>query len=330
MKGAFCSVVSKAIRHLAYQSSVVHTVQQMLNDLKSALNVDYSVFLELSSTGRTLEIRHYCDLFRETVLAFQRPVAGTLFRILHLDPYLEVTPESDPVAYADCRLQGEYSRVVAIRVGVNNRAVGCFLLFFRQPTIIEPATREFLTSLSLLAGEAFAKDLMKSEVASLRRHEQQTGLLTYSYFLQKLREETGKCERYNIPLTIAVMEIDNLREVADLYGEHVARDLFVELADRLKVCVRGIDVMGHYGTNEIILFLPHTTLENAGIVIQRFREVMESSIFTSQGLGASLALGITQFRPGIPLERMVSRSQAAMHTARATGKGPLKYASLNS
>lgn len=319
------SALHRAIEKLAHQESAVDTVQEILDDLGNLLDIRSIAFISLKPKSDILEIKHYRNVHRETIVRFRRRLGNGVFsQLANSDKIIEATQNEQPEEYLELKLEKDYEKVLGIRVISDRQVVGFLIMYFTHPIEVTEESESVIRSMALVCGEAYSKDFHKEKVKHLERFEKRTGLMTHSYFLTRLKQEHEKSIRYNVPLTIAIIGIDNLEEITDIYGEEVTHDLFIELADALKGCVRGIDVLGHYGANEFILFMPHTSLENSEIVTRRFEEVINSSVFTSKGIQASMAVGVSQFEPGLSFENIVGRSHAAFHNAKVSGQGLFK------
>ncbi len=109
-----------------------------------------------------------------------------------------------------------------------------------------------------------------------------TGLHNHRYFSQRLEEEIARAKRAQEPLTLAVLDIDRLKQINDTYG-HLAGDATLQqLGAVLRREMRGSDVAARYGGDEFVLIMPETTKETGENVIRRAAQA-----FASQKLDSS-------------------------------------------
>ncbi|MFZ2960126.1 MAG: sensor domain-containing diguanylate cyclase [Candidatus Ozemobacteraceae bacterium] len=321
MKKQLC----RAIHHLAVQQNATFTIQQMLHTIGSVVNCSYIIFVLRNPTTGYLEIKNFCNIYCETVRNYKRKVGtGVVGRVFFKDRLAVITPQSSPEEYKEVILERPFSQAALVRVEAENAPVGYLGVYFDHEVVIDADMREFFISTSEVISLALEKEHLKGLVNELKRFDNETGLLCHTFFLQKLSEELSKSERYRIPLCIGIMDVDNYKDIMNLHGLPVAHNLFVELANQLKACVRGVDVVGLFGTDEFILFMPNTSIEKGEAVIARFRDEVLTNAFTKENLATSLSIGMTGRLNGDNLERLIWRAQTALHQARLSGKGLLQ------
>jgi len=157
----------------------------------------------------------------------------------------------------------------------------------------------------------------------LRRFDPDTGIFCHQYFISKLEEEVGKSNRYEKPLCLTIMDVDNYKKTINCHGNEVAKQLLRDLAYVLKSCIRGVDLLGLIGLDEFIVAMPNTDIEGAKEVIERFITALENHSFTEKNIKSSFSFGITALHHHDSLEDFISRAQIALYKARKSGQGLL-------
>ncbi|MBF0500617.1 MAG: GGDEF domain-containing protein [Candidatus Riflebacteria bacterium] len=321
MKKQLC----RAIHHLALQQNATFTIQQMLHTIGAVVNCSYAILVLRNESTGYLEIKNFCNMYCETVRNFKRKVGtGVVGRLFFKDRFIMVSPHDPADDYNEMVLERPYATAVFIRVESQSAPVGYLGIYFDREVEIDSETREFLIATAEVASVALEKEYLRKLVNELKRFDHETGLLCHTFFLQKLGEELSKSERYRLPLTLAIMDLDNYKDVMNLHGLTAAHALFVELADQVKACVRGVDVVGLFGTDEFIVYMPNTPVDKGETVLARFRDEVLSRKFTTQEVSSSLSIGMTGRLNGDNLERFIWRAQTALHNARLRGKGLLQ------
>jgi two-component system, cell cycle response regulator len=92
-----------------------------------------------------------------------------------------------------------------------------------------------------------------------------------------------RCARHGRAMSLLLLDIDNFKQVNDTLG-HLAGDAVLrELAALLKTRVRKDELLARYGGEEFVLVLPETVRENAIVLAERLRRLVESHRFSFEG-----------------------------------------------
>jgi diguanylate cyclase (GGDEF)-like protein/putative nucleotidyltransferase with HDIG domain len=119
-----------------------------------------------------------------------------------------------------------------------------------------------------------------------------TGLAN-SRFLYIFFEQTlSEAKRYDEPLTVIEMDLDDFKSVNDRFGHHAGDRFLKEVGRILKAQMRDSDVLVRYAGDEFIAVLPKTTMEQATQFSHRLQEVVEAADI-DVGIGKMLSVGIS-------------------------------------
>ena len=131
----------------------------------------------------------------------------------------------------------------------------------------------------------------ENEIKYISYHDKLTGLYNRSY----LEEEM---ERLNVqrklPISIIMADLNGLKLVNDSYGHHEGDKLLVHAADVLKNCCRKEDIVGRWGGDEFLIFLPETDQKEAKKIADRIKHKSEKIKINNKKKGPiplSMALG---------------------------------------
>ena len=143
-----------------------------------------------------------------------------------------------------------------------------------------------------------------------------TGLPNGTLFNERL----GAALRRPDPVDVLMINVDDFKSYNDMLGRSAADELLVEVASRLRNCVRPHDTVARLGGDEFVVLL--TECLNAGAVAKRISE----SLYTPARIGGSLvrpavSMGLAsktaQTHDGAELLR---QADSAMTAAKAAGK----------
>jgi len=150
-----------------------------------------------------------------------------------------------------------------------------------------------------------------------------TQLYNKRYFNNELPLEVERARRYQHPLSLLLMDIDNFKHHNDTYG-HADGDKVLERLGRVVVsALRVNDVPCRYGGEEFTVILPDTCGENAMVVAERIRENFAAEIFCpnpEEEVRKTVSIGVTQYIPGEEEESFLARADGNMYQAKQSGK----------
>jgi diguanylate cyclase (GGDEF)-like protein/putative nucleotidyltransferase with HDIG domain len=151
-----------------------------------------------------------------------------------------------------------------------------------------------------------------------------TGLAN-SRFLYIFFEQTlSEAKRYDEPLTVIEMDLDDFKSVNDRFGHHAGDRFLKEVGRILKAQMRDSDVLVRYAGDEFIAVLPKTTMEQAIQFSHRLQEVVESSdidVGIGKMLGVGISLGLAAFRAdGDDLESLLMAADRNMYDQKSRRK----------
>ena len=97
-----------------------------------------------------------------------------------------------------------------------------------------------------------------------------TGLFNHRYFYERLEQECTRARRYDLPLALLMIDIDDFKMFNDSCGHQRGDGVLRDVAGILQRGVRcGIDLPARYGGEEFAVLLPHTLTGGAGTVGDR-------------------------------------------------------------
>jgi len=131
--------------------------------------------------------------------------------------------------------------------------------------------------------------------------------------------ELCRAERYKIPLSIIMMDLDYFKKVNDTYGHLVGDQVIRELAAILKDNARSVDTIGRWGGEEFLIICPGNKLEGAKQFADKIRKIIEQYNFLTIGC-VTCSFGISTFHDGDSQNSMMERADKALYRAKENGR----------
>ena len=119
-----------------------------------------------------------------------------------------------------------------------------------------------------------------------------TKLYNGRYLNVVLDREMKRSERYRNFFCVLFMDIDFFKRVNDAHGHLVGSRVLVEVGTVLRACVRDSDTVVRYGGDEFVVLLVETNADEAMIVAERMRKMVEAETFV-KGAGLTVRLTIS-------------------------------------
>ena len=133
--------------------------------------------------------------------------------------------------------------------------------------------------------------------------------------------------RYNIPLSILMLDIDYFKKINDTYG-HLAGDYILkEIAKIIRNTIRESDVCGRFGGEEFIILLPNTKLSGAMKLADRIRENIQNYdfVFRNNKINVTVSIGVTTASKSDSVFSLIQRADDALYEAKNKGRNKVEY-----
>jgi diguanylate cyclase (GGDEF)-like protein len=174
------------------------------------------------------------------------------------------------------------------------------------------------------------------ELESLAQTDFLTGIKNRGSFENLASKAISQAKRTNLPLVMAMFDIDFFKSVNDNYGHDAGDKVLIKFANVMCDCFRDYDIIGRIGGEEFAVFMPDTTGENAFIACERFRvsiennaiqfdESREEKISVTVSIGLSIGQG-----PEMNLEELFKQSDMSLYQAKNNGRNQVKVYEENS
>jgi len=150
-----------------------------------------------------------------------------------------------------------------------------------------------------------------------------TQLFNSRLFYNKLTTELDRTERYNKPLALLMMDIDNFKQFNDTYGHLEGDKVLVEMGEVIRECMRRTDSAFRYGGEEFALILPETQTNGAITVAERIRVMFKEHTFspgTDEPVHVTVSIGVAAYTQGEDTEVLIKRADQNMYAAKKQGK----------
>jgi diguanylate cyclase (GGDEF)-like protein len=129
-------------------------------------------------------------------------------------------------------------------------------------------------------------------------------------------------ERYGNPLSVVKIDLDSLASVNEKQGKEAGDRILAGVAAVIADALRMPDKVGRFDEDEFVLVMPQTQIDDAFMIADRLRALVEKQRFDVDGETARITIsaGVTEYQPGDDLESLFSRVQKGVDKSRDAGR----------
>jgi diguanylate cyclase (GGDEF)-like protein len=150
-----------------------------------------------------------------------------------------------------------------------------------------------------------------------------TGLANTRYLRERLHAEILRARRYHEPLTLVLLDLDDLKGVNDRYGHLAGDETLLTVSRAIRRGLRAADCGARWGGDEFAVLAPNTGLSSAVQLGERLRHlVSEESQQRGRPVTTSVGAATVDFGRGedVDAATLMQKADAALYRAKAEGR----------
>ena len=243
--------------------------------------------------------------------------------------FMILQPDGNPMELHDrplTRALATGQRVQDIVLGVEHEADGdwAWASVSAEPRFDEAGK---VSQVIITFEDVTKKRTAETELAIQTFRDRLTSLPNRTLFMERLAQAILRTERRKLSTAVLFLDMDRFKVVNDSLGHEYGDGLLVQVAKRLRGCVRPEDTVARLGGDEfVILFEDLVSISDGLKVAERIAESVgepfhlhEQEIFAS----CSMGLAICTLASTPPLD-LVRDAEVAMYRAKAKGEGTIE------
>lgn len=170
--------------------------------------------------------------------------------------------------------------------------------------------------------------LSNRERSYLATHDTLTSLPNRLLVMDRIEHAIARAKRQDSPLAIMFIDLDRFKIVNDSLGHKAGDELLVEVANRLRDCVRSSDTVARLGGDEFIVLIEDavtpsdatTVAKKITTAVARPLQLGEHEIFT----GASIGIAVYP-ESGTTTQDLIKHADTAMYHAKEAGRNNFQF-----
>jgi diguanylate cyclase (GGDEF)-like protein len=211
-----------------------------------------------------------------------------------------------------------YGSVLELGVTVAGTAVALVIPLF-SPVVTDQAWIRTIAMISIGGSVGFVLNRffiqLRSQTSRLRflaGTDPLTGTANRRAWDEELTRALDWAQREGMPVTVAVLDLDDFKGYNDRNGHQAGDLLLKEGAAAWQGILRVSDVLGRMGGDEFAVLLPGCTLEMGAAISQRLRFAVQS---------ARCSIGVAEWDRQESATQLVARADKALYEAKEQGRG---------
>ena len=163
------------------------------------------------------------------------------------------------------------------------------------------------------------------EKKELVTRDQLTQISNRRHFFEVTSREINRSQRYEHPLTVVYIDIDNLKSVNDMFSQKKGDALLGLVGRVLDGSIRKIDVAARLGDDEFAVLFPETDYEGARIAIRRLQNNLRIAADKNK-TPITFSIGaVTCEKPSCTFESLITMADITMYSAKKSGRNAVKH-----
>ncbi|TLS48389.1 diguanylate cyclase [Paenibacillus antri] len=157
-----------------------------------------------------------------------------------------------------------------------------------------------------------------------------TGCYNRRYLFQMLEYQIAVEQRYRVPFSLILFDVDHFKQINDTYGHHIGDEVLRHTSTLIRARLRESDIFARYGGEEFTIYLPHTENRDAYRLAEQLRRIVESQVVaTDRGdIQITISMGLISVdgdsyedeNPKQFLVEVMRKADAALYRAKEQGR----------
>ncbi|WP_142114820.1 diguanylate cyclase [Bosea sp. AK1] len=156
-----------------------------------------------------------------------------------------------------------------------------------------------------------------------------TGLFNRRHFFARGRQLVGEARDMDLPVSIAILDIDHFKRLNDRYGHDGGDQALTAVARTLSIMAeRGFNLLARIGGEEFAIIFPGADLAEAERLCEGIRTAIAGAPLTIEGeiLPLTVSIGVASIGPRDALEAALGLADQALYAAKQDGRDKVRTA----
>ncbi|QWZ09603.1 EAL domain-containing protein [Nocardioides panacis] len=183
------------------------------------------------------------------------------------------------------------------------------------------ADQQALEAMVAVSSDAFARLRLTEDMTHLARHDLLTNLPNRGLLLDRVEHALQMSRRRGNRIALLFVDLDGFKPVNDRFGHAAGDAVLIDVAQRLRECVRQSDTVARLGGDEFALLLEDVNPPEVSTACDRIlTSLSRGAHVAGHQLALSASIGVAFGDSSETAESMLRNADLAMYEAKARGK----------
>lgn len=166
-----------------------------------------------------------------------------------------------------------------------------------------------------------------ARLLELARVDSLTGLLNRRAMKQRLENAFYAKSNYNVDFVIAILDIDNFKQINDQYGHSCGDQVIKRLASIIQRKVRETDYVSRWGGDELLILLNKSSMEGAVSTMKRiFYQITNTKMkYDQYSLKVTVTIGMCSSEGYYLLQDIIVEADKRLYSGKRNGKNRIVH-----
>lgn len=180
-----------------------------------------------------------------------------------------------------------------------------------------------------LQQEITRRTYLEEELNKLANQDSLTGMHNRRHLFNRASEELFRSQRYDTPFAMALVDLDNFKNINDKYGHPAGDEVIKSFAKQCQSLLRKSNISGRIGGDEFAILLLHVSPKQALKIMENFRQKINEHLFFSEGevIRVTISIGLSMAGDqNNSIESLYAAADKALYSSKHKGRNRVELA----
>jgi len=168
-------------------------------------------------------------------------------------------------------------------------------------------------------------EIANTKLKTLATLDGLTGLYNHRAFQERLEEEMLYSLRQNIPMSLAMIDVDKFKDFNDTFGHPLGDEALQNVARLLEENIQAGDFVARYGGEEFAVIMRNANLDGSLILAERIRAGIETAPWKQRGV--TVSIGVSTVTPAIASRAdLIDQADKSLYMSKRNGRNRITHA----